>query len=447
MKLNRLVDKKITLNAGTIIIGILIIFVTVMGAIYLSTWVINPIWSSGQPPDDNNPVLPSSSSPAVPAVVNTKTISPELPSPTLSPEILGSETPAIILSETSSPTLAPPSATATNTSSNGLGSNPDDWAKLIGFSPADGSYFAPYAAFTKIWTLKNIGTTTWTKDYDLVFISGSKMSNKVVFPLPNNVKPGNTIKISLPQIAPKNPGTYQGLWMLGNKSGEIFGIGDQADQPLKTKITVLNVDPNNSYDFLLNYCQAIWWNSKGETISCPGEPKQIPGFVFLSPQPNLENGYTDKPVLWVHTDNKLEGIISGRYPAYKVMNGDHFKAKVGCMAGYPKCNVTFKLLYSIGNNPNQALGTWKELYGGGITTIDVDLSPLAGQSVQFTLRMSSTNNYPTSAQGFWMRPRIFYLQPTITPTASNTPTVTNTPTETPTDTPLPVESPTDTPEP
>jgi hypothetical protein len=440
MKTGSFFSKTITLNAGTIIIGTLVVFVSVMGAIYLGSWLLGPLWQGSQPPIDNNPIIVSSASPAVPVVLITETI----PADPASPEVLASETPVPLPSDTPTatgtpPTVALPSVTATATGTlvnqAGTGSKPDDWAKLVSSSPEDGTYFAPTDTFQKVWTVKNVGTTTWTTDYDLIFVSGARMTDKKVFPLAEKVKPGKTIKISIRQTAPKIPGTYQGFWMLSNKYGETFGIGDQADQPFKVKITVLNVDPNNRYDFLLNYCQAVWWNSRGETIKCSDELKRITGYVYLSTEPYLENGLSDKPVLWVHSDNILEGTISGKYPSYTVLNGDHFKAKVGCMGGYPKCNVTFKLMYKIGSGPNQTLGTWQEFYGGGITAIDVDLSSLEGQSVQFILRMTCTNKNPDSAQGFWMRPRIEYRKPTPTPTATNTLT------PTPTDTAVPPEDP------
>ncbi|MFL7813838.1 MAG: hypothetical protein AB8I40_09205, partial [Anaerolineales bacterium] len=113
----------------------------------------------------------------------------------------------------------------------------------------------------------------------------------------------------------------------------------------------------------------------------------------------------------------------------------------GCMGGYSKCNITFKLQYRVGGT-NYSLGSWKELYGGGITTIDIDLSSLAGQKVEFILRTVCSNKYPSSAQGFWLTPRIINL-----PTSTSTPTATATVTPTITDTPMPTETPTETPTP
>jgi hypothetical protein len=441
--MSNFMNRKLTINNWLLTIGGLLIPVVILGAYYLGAQAKNSSPGQGD--------VISNESTSTQAIIIFPTGTPDPATATADSEELPSQTPDVAPSGTDTITETPAisitsSATVSPTASLTAGAitRPEDWAKLVSSLPSDGSYFAPTENFTKVWILKNIGTTTWTKDYDLVFISGTSMTKKLVYPLPSKVLPGKSIQISLEQIAPKTPGTYQGFWMLSNKSGDTFGIGDEADQPFKNKITVLNVDPSNRYDLLLKYCQATWWNSKGEIIKCPGEPRQITGFVLLSTQPILENGPSDKPVLWVHTNNNLEGSISGKYPAFLVKDGDHFKAKVGCISGYPKCNVTFKLQYRIGSGSNQTLGTWKEQYGGGITTINVDLSPLAGQNVQFILRMASTNNYPESAQGFWMNPRITYIQPTQVPTATFTPTFTATPTdtevppsETPTETPTP----------
>jgi hypothetical protein len=363
------------------------------------------------------------------------------------------DTPTATSETTLTTTVIPPTATATpavSATANNA-SLLSDMAKIVeNNSPVDGAYFAPKDQFKKVWTIKNVGTTTWSTDYDLVFVSGTAMTDTRVIPLDEKVKPGKTVDITLKQTAPKKPGTYQGFWMLRNSKGNTFGVGTQADLPLKIKINVLDVDPSNAYDFLLDRCEAEWWNSKGQTINCFGEPKQISGYVLMDTHPVLENGKSSRPVLWVHPDNKIEGVISGRYPVYTVKNGDHFKARVGCIGSYTKCNVTFKLLYKTGNSPNQLLGSWQELYGGGITTIDVDLSHLAGQKVQFILRTVCTNNNPDHAQGFWMRPRIVYIKPTPislpTLTATPSPTPTETPIPTPTETIIAEETPSDTPE-
>jgi hypothetical protein len=428
--------------------------VIMMGVFYAGTQ-----WGFNHSPSNNPPVVEPPTQFVFPTQTETETFPPTetlLPAEDTQQAITQTAiqatagTPAAAgPSPTAGPqnTAAPlPSATSAQSSGGSSYTTPDDWLKLISSSPVDGSYFAPKESFKKTWTVKNTGTTTWTKDFDLVYYSGTRMTDKTVIPIPTTVKPGKSIDLSLNLVAPKTPGTYQGFWMLRNQYGELFGLGEDADQPLRVKIIVLNVDPANPYDFLLNYCDAAWWNSSGATIPCSGEPNLTRGYVLIVTEPVLENGSSDTPVLWVHPENTLEGIISSKYPAYTIQNGDHFKAKVGCMGGYSKCNITFKLLYRVGGT-NHQLGSWQELYGGGTTKIDVDLSSLAGQKVEFILRTVCSNKYPSSAQGFWQTPRIVYIKPpsTATPTATTTPTATLTPTPTDTPTSTPTETPTSTP--
>ncbi len=430
--------------------------IIIMGVFYAGTQ-----WGFNHSPANNPPVVDSSTQFVVAKQTETETFAlTDTPLPPEDTQQAFTQT-AVPAAGSANPSLTPgslnppapiPSATSSQSSSGSTYTNPDDWVKLISSSPGDGSYFAPKESFIKTWTVKNTGTTTWTKDFDLVYYSGTRMTDKTVIPLTTSVKPGKSIDLVLSLTVPKNPGAYQGFWMLRNQYGELFGLGDNADQPLRIKIIVLNVDPANSYDFLLNYCDAAWWNNSGETIPCSGEPNLTRGYVLIVTDPVLENGSSETPVLWVHPQNTLEGNISGRYPTYTIQNGDHFKGRVGCLGGYSKCNITFKLLYRVSGS-NHTLGTWQELYGGGTTKIDIDLSSLAGQKVEFILRTIISNNYPSSAQGFWQTPRIIYIKPalTATPTATSTPTTTftPTPTETPTSTPTetPTPTPTDTPAP
>ncbi len=396
-------------------------------------------WGGAKTGPDLPPVVEFSTS--TPVLFNT-----EIPSPT--PDISPPGTadpllntpeitpPAGTQTESAAPTLTP---TPSPTHTPGSATQPSDWAALVKSSPANGVFFGPSDAFKQKWTVKNIGTTTWTTNFDLVFVSGTRMTDRKAVAIPEKVAPGQSIQLSISMAAPKNPGIYQGSWKLRNSKGDLFGTGTEAKGALPVEIVVLNVDPNAKYDFILNYCNAAWRNTKDVTLPCPGREGSASGFVVVERKPVLENGTSDKPVLWVHPYNISGGKISGEYPAVNIKAGDHFKAKVGCMGGYSKCNVTFHLNYQIGQEKVKSLGSWKELYGGGITTIDVDLSHLAGEKVRFILRADCTNKTPDAAQGFWMNPKIIYIKPTPTPT--ETPTNTPTPTETPTSTPTPTETP------
>jgi uncharacterized repeat protein (TIGR01451 family) len=89
----------------------------------------------------------------------------------------------------------------------------------------DGTVFAPNAAFTKTWRLKNIGTCTWTTSYKLIFVSGNQLGATSPIAFTSSVAPGATVDLSANMVSPAANGTYQGNWMLQNASGTNFGIG------------------------------------------------------------------------------------------------------------------------------------------------------------------------------------------------------------------------------
>lgn len=102
----------------------------------------------------------------------------------------------------------------------------------------DGTIYAPGETFTKIWRLRNIGNTTWTTAYALVFVSGDPMGNQGPVPLSADVPPGQTVDVSVNLVAPAQPGDYTGFWMLRNATQKNFGLGPSADQPFYVQITV-----------------------------------------------------------------------------------------------------------------------------------------------------------------------------------------------------------------
>ena len=84
---------------------------------------------------------------------------------------------------------------------------------------------------TKTWRLKNNGTCIWTSGYSLVFKQGAQMGAPSTVNLPGDVRPGETVDVSVNLTVPNTPGHYVGYWMLKSTSGILFGYGDHADKP------------------------------------------------------------------------------------------------------------------------------------------------------------------------------------------------------------------------
>ncbi|MCK5635047.1 MAG: hypothetical protein KAI06_08165, partial [Anaerolineales bacterium] len=102
----------------------------------------------------------------------------------------------------------------------------------------DGTRIEKGDSFAKTWRIRNNGDCTWTSDYDLVFLSGYRMSGSSVIPMQSNVKPGQVVDLTVDLKAPNDNGTYWGYWALRNTRGDIFGLGDDANLPFWVKIVV-----------------------------------------------------------------------------------------------------------------------------------------------------------------------------------------------------------------
>lgn len=269
----------------------------------------------------------------------------------------------------------------------------------------DGTTFTPNTRFLKEWRLRNAGTCTWTTDYDLVYVGGNRLGAQRTIPLSETVRPGETAELGVYMVAPRTPGDYRGFWMLRNARGDLFGIGDDADDSFWVDIQVVGNVSNYHYDFALEYCNAIWRSATGR-LSCPDVSTPTDGSVQFLISPAFENRHENEPTIWVHPNEARNGWVEGSFPAIDIQSGDSFKAWVGCLEGYELCDVTFYLAYTDEDNHTFTVDRWHEVYDNQVTRIDLDLSSLAGQSVQFILGMEASSSDVSSAQGFWFVPRI-----------------------------------------
>ena len=268
----------------------------------------------------------------------------------------------------------------------------------------DGTVFTPGTLFTKVWRLKNTGSCSWTQDYTLVFVEGDPMTASTIIPIPAVVPPGYTIDLGIDLTAPWVPGNYIGLWELRSFTGEVFGTGDGADQPIWVNISVLEPVIPNTYDFVSNACAAEW-STGARYLSCPAAGYSREGFVIPTNNPNLESRHEDEPALWLHTNESLTGWINGIYPWTMIMEGDRFRSWIGCMGEYKNCDITFRLSYQLENGVVWELGSWQETNNGSVTDINLDLSDLAGQNIRFIFNVE-VNSSPQDAHGIWFVPHL-----------------------------------------
>ncbi len=281
-----------------------------------------------------------------------------------------------------------------------------DWAQFVtDVTVPDGTIFQPGATFTKTWRLKNIGTCTWTPSYSMVFVSGTQMGNTTTVSMPGTIAPGQTVDVSVPMTAPTTAGNYTGYWKFKNPSGVQFGIGYYASGSWWVQISVQGSSQTGvAYDFAANAEKAAWSSGAG-SLSFPGADGDAKGYALRVINQKFESGVVASPAgLLVGPQQVTNGFIQGSYPAFTVQSGDRFQTTVGCAEGATSCYVSYSLQY-ISGGVVRTFWTWRERFEGLTYTANLDLSPLAGQNVQFVLYVNAYGS-PVGDRALWGNPVI-----------------------------------------
>lgn len=267
---------------------------------------------------------------------------------------------------------------------------------------ASGDVFPTSTRFSKVWRIKNIGSCTWTKDYEIVYDSGDRIGGMATA-LPKKVAPGETVDITMLMKTPDTKGTYKGYWILRDAEMVRFGLGYGTKTPVEVKIKVVNAEAVHSYDFAANFCQATW-KTDAATLYCDGNSAIYKDTVRFANNFQLENDkWEDEPAILVNVSK--EERVRGIYPSYAVQTGDRFVAQIGCVEGSLDCKMEMRILYQVKGGSSGELGEWIEQYDGKLTLIDVDLSAFAGKEVYFILDMESKST-SSENQVFWFVPSI-----------------------------------------
>ncbi|HEX6033041.1 MAG TPA: peptidoglycan DD-metalloendopeptidase family protein, partial [Anaerolineales bacterium] len=192
--------------------------------------------------------------------------------------------------------------------------------------------------------------------------------------------------------------------------------------------------PDTVYDFAANMCAATWFSGAGQ-LPCPGTDGDAKGFVLKRDQPQLESGAIDpRPALLTFPQNTQNGYIQGFFPPFHVESGDRFRATLSCEGGATACYVAFRLDYQFGAYPIRTLwGPFLERYEGQTYSVNIDLSPLAGEDVQFILTVLAAGQ-ATGDRALWVGPIITRSDSVSTSTPATEETTTQTPYISPTPT-------------
>ncbi len=180
----------------------------------------------------------------------------------------------------------------------------DKGAFVADVTVPDGTSYPAGATFVKTWRLQNVGTCTWTPDYQVVFAGGNSLGAPTSFNIPSFVDPGSTVDISVQMQAPATAGTFEGFWELLDPNGNTFGVGVSGSVAFDALITV---GSTSTVPFAVQHV-LMSVDTTSITTSCP------PGHDFTL----TANIFTDGPgtvtYVWEFSDGSISDQQSLNYP-------------------------------------------------------------------------------------------------------------------------------------
>lgn len=322
----------------------------------------------------------------------------------------------------STPTIPPPAATNTAVSfptlprpTSTVSVPPTASCDLAQFvkdvSVPDGTVFTPGAAFTKTWRLQNVGTCTWS-GYQLVFDSGDSMGGTSPTPI-GTVSPNQQVDLTVNFTAPTTNGSYRGYWRIRNASGVLIPVlGGTNGQSFFVDIKVAVT--SSGFDFYTRAPDALWvggtTSTAGSTVTFGGPDTDTNGFAMFRNGQLLEDGSTSPKALEIHPKMVTDGVMTGTFPSYTVVAGEHFRAKIGFLAKADGSCGTGSVKFQLNWKENgvlktPSLGEWSKNCDGTMKSVDVDLSSIAGKNVQLVLAVLASG--PADQDwAVWVAPEI-----------------------------------------
>jgi len=333
-----------------------------------------------------------------------------VPTQTTAPVVLPTNTQAALPTNTAVPTNTPlPTNTSVPPTATAI-PIPCDRAYFVkDITYPDNTEVPVGTTFVKTWRITNNGSCTWTSGYSVVFYSGDAMSGPASSQLTTGtITPGSSIDISITLKAPDTAGTYRGDWMLRNSAGALFGIGDRGEKSFWVQIkAIVPVTPTPTvtvgFDFISQGSNAAWRNAtQNLPWGDPGDDEKGVAAEVLNRK--LEDGKLYPRLLATFPEKITDGMIRGVYPLYTVKSGDHFRTVLGLKEGCDVGKVRYIFSYMSGVTET-VLGEWVETCNEKVTVVDIDLSPMQGQSLQFVLTVR-TEGSPSQDHAHWGSPRI-----------------------------------------
>jgi hypothetical protein len=280
----------------------------------------------------------------------------------------------------------------------------------------DGSEVAPGATFVKTWKLKNTGSCTWNSSYAVVFVSGDSMGAPASVQLTTGtVAPGQEVEVSVAMKAPETPKEYEGRWKLRNGANVIFGVGSRGDADFWVKVkvavpvtatpTVTSTPVATVYFNFIDKAPDAEWRNATQLLPWGDPYDDSPGVAVTVENVKLNDGRTYAKALATYPPFITDGVIFGKFPSYTIQNGDRFRVNLGFRSPCGEGRVKFQFSYQEGDGPVVPYREWSKSCDTSLLFVEVDLSTLAGKTVNFILGVNADGSHRDD-RAIWVDPQI-----------------------------------------
>jgi hypothetical protein len=186
---------------------------------------------------------------------------------------------------------------------------------------------------------------------------------------------------------------------------------DETNNVFENTISVVN--PQTVFDFVEEAPLAGWQSGDPVTaLAWNGTTGDAQGFARYATGQLETGGAIQGQCLEMQPRWGANGWVLGYYTDlynslhYKVQQGDLFYATVGLLKDANAGSVTFRVILRASSSGEVTIAQVNDTYGDGLKTINVDLSPYAGQNADMVLQVDAGDN---SDQDWacWVRAAIF----------------------------------------
>lgn len=265
----------------------------------------------------------------------------------------------------------------------------------------DGSEITAGSQFDKSWVLMNNGTCPWAPGYTIRFVEGDMMheQGEMIVPI---VLPEVVTDVTMPLLAPPEPGNYRSTWQMHDLAEEPFGAKLYVEievVPPEPGTIIIDPDETTLYNFIDNADQANWFSDDVATYQLQ-ENRIDAALTITAPLGVVVTGIaemrgrqdTTQPVLLSHPHQET-GSIEGQYDIdVPLQPSDELIA----MLGFPQValsnsdGATFEVLFLPDEGTQKVLLSELVTYRESPINRRVSLTGITpGATGQFILRVLS----------------------------------------------------------